>query len=174
MSRMNGKTRKYWYPILKKRDGPQCSWCGVSDKVKRLVIDHIDNSNDNNPSDGSNYQLLCWRHNILKGIKAKKERQPPQQHTRPIIDTMPATMQKNLEAEPKFVTWLKGYLKEYGELEYETCLVDGACIADCSQVTIGRYLEKHTSQYGPFFVYSTDDKKVHFIKLRTPLTKEDK
>jgi hypothetical protein len=173
MSRMNSKKRKYWYPILVKRDGPQCAWCGVSDKVKQLIIDHIDNNNDNNPNDGSNYQLLCRRHNALKSIRAKHEHRP-QQFVRPVIDTMPATMQKNQEAEPKFVKWLKEYLKENGELEYQTCLVDGACIADCSQVTIGRYLEKHSSQYGPFFTYSTDDDKVHFIKLRTPLTKEGK
>jgi len=174
MSRMNGRTRKYWYPILLKRDGSQCAWCGVSDKIKQLVIDHIDNNNDNNPSDGSNYQLLCRRHNTLKGIRAKKEQRPLAQYTRPVIDTMPATMQKNQEAEPKFVKWLKEYLKEYGELEYETCLVDGACIADCSQVTIGRYIEKHTSQYGPFYIWSTDDKLIHFIRLRTAVTKDVK
>jgi hypothetical protein len=97
----------------------------------------------------------------------------PSEYARPIIESIPATMAKNKLAEPKFVKFLKECLKDEGEIEYETCLADGAYIADCSQITAERYLKKHSSQFGPFHVVM-DDNEMRFVRLRAETKKEEK
>lgn len=42
----------------------ECNHCGT--KKKFLEVDHIDKNRDNNPADGSNWQLLCKKCHVAK------------------------------------------------------------------------------------------------------------
>lgn len=149
MANMNSRNRKKWYAFLVKRDGAQCNDCGISDKVKFLIVDHIDNNSAHNTAE--NLQLLCRSCNFKKN-----PRRTHQQNPRPIQGTVSPVMQKSKQAERLFVEWLTEYLKEFGTIEYISCLNDGAFKAGCSQQAIVRYIKKHARYHGAFNLYEDE------------------
>ena len=100
MSNLSSAQNEKWIPFLLARDGYYCRKCDLPlyKLNSKVNIDHIDNNLDNNPKDGSNYQLLCHPCNIKKGM----------QNIQASIEDRPYTpeMKKNLRSEPKWINWM--------------------------------------------------------------------
>jgi hypothetical protein len=139
-----------------------------------LVIDHIDNNNDNNPVDGSDWQWLCRSHNVKKDppkagrsvnrfLDGKGLEQSLYRNNNRDTETigqhecrlerewlMPATMKKNRESEPVFRKAVKALIAKYGRMKRRD-LLNAACEkAQCVQCTGANYLEKMCSVCGDY------------------------
>ncbi len=163
--------------LCAERDGdrcndPSCHIAGPKYRQKagrNLDLDHIDRNPINNPTDGSNWQLLCHpcnckrsprgkqRNERFNGIKkleeyrkSKKEREwiGPDEWMWQRDRMMPAQMKKNMEAEPLFREAALRYADKHIEPTRKK-LIDYACEkAKVSQQTGARYLDKMCSESG--------------------------
>lgn len=140
---MNKVTHDRLYPlIVEKQKGEYCIGCkrdpfilitiGKNDK---LVIDHIDNSNENN--DLSNLQLLCRGCNTLKNHWRKM----------PFIEDLPdsPTYKKSKQNEFRFRQYAMGRLLEpevNNFVHWDSIIQDGAEFCQCSEQAIKNYLSK--------------------------------
>lgn len=143
MANMNSVTNERWIPFLLARDGQKCKGCGkpLSELKSRVNIDHIDNNSDNNPDDGSNYQLLCSSCNTKKYWQKLKG-----------IEDRPYTpeMKLNLRAEPKWVNWVINYISERHSICRNEAIANGANLVNVSTETTKRYLKKRLGEDGLF------------------------
>lgn len=142
VSRMNGRTRLKKYQILVERNGEYCKHCGVSGKMKQLVIDHIDNDNCNNQMD--NYQLLCRTCNYLKNPRR------PVDSVCENESSEPSELQINRTKEPQFKRLIGQMVNESENNKVPENEIINSCaeILDLSPVTIKRYLDKVCSLAG--------------------------
>lgn len=149
MTNLSSKQTERWIPFLIARDGPYCCTrfgygCGkpFSELTSKVNMDHIDNNPDNNPQDGSNYELLCHPCNIKKGfIKIESH-----------LEERPYTpeMKKNLKAEPKWVNWMINEILQNHSVCYGEAINNGASIVGVSPETTKRYLKKRIGKDGLF------------------------
>lgn len=140
---INSRLRKYAYGLVKKRDGEKCRICGRKGNSLTLIVDHIDDNDSHNPRDGSNWQLLCRRHNNphLKNpgqIERMKRAQAPLDAP----ESMSAELRKNLRSEPIFQHFVYSYVRKHNAQPFETLVNIGAFKAHCSTITTRRYLKK--------------------------------
>lgn len=75
MGTLNSRQLEKWIPFLIARDGNQCMRCKkpINELDQKIQVDHVDGNNENNPSDGTNFQLLCSQCNHKKGQQSMKE-----------------------------------------------------------------------------------------------------
>ncbi|MEZ4600655.1 MAG: YajD family HNH nuclease [Syntrophotaleaceae bacterium] len=71
---------------------PVCGRCGrefEGKKLRELTVHHIDHNHDNNPPDGSNWELLCiycHDHEHTRGVQEdRREESPAAASTRPSL-----------------------------------------------------------------------------------------
>lgn len=172
---MNSRLRKFAYGLCVKRDGEKCKICGHRGHTLSLVVDHVDDDDRHNPRDGSNWQLLCRRHNNphLK-TPAQTERLMRTQGPIDAPDNMSAEMRKNIQAERIFQHWVYAYVRKNGAKPFEMLVNMGAFKAKCSPVTSRRYLKKFSVPTGvvdadgpPLVRYYNDLASEDFIAIRT-------
>ena len=166
---LRGGERKQAKIFCLKRDGAGCCRCPKYKREEQaltiLELDHRDNNDRNNPRNGSNWQLLCRAHNHLKNPRAKGRFHPEKAlRIEDLQTTQPqsAEMEKNLHSEPEFIEWLRIELEDKGEMNIDEAINSGAYIADCSQKTIQRYINKHASRAGEFIL----DRETKMIRLK--------
>ena len=153
-----------------KRDGAGCCrcprWKREQQALSLLVLDHKDNDPANNPRNGSNWQLLCRAHNHLKNPRGKGRFHPERAlRIEDLRTTQPqsAEMEKNQYSEPIFTEWLRQELEDNNEIHIDEAINSGAYIADCSQKTVQRYINKHASSAGEFIL----NRETKMIRLKT-------
>lgn len=148
-------------------DGIRCNICKRFMSEDQIRLDHKDNNPENNPKDGSNWQIVCARDNYLKnpGGRRKRNIQDPSVIERPRETS--AEMEKNRRSEPAFRSWLYDYLRTNRRIEEDTAIHAGAEKAHCSTITVKRYLVKCCSMFGFAFVDYDESADRNFIYLRT-------
>lgn len=155
MARMNSKTRKRLYEILRGRDGEYCAGCGRVGSWESLCIDHEDNNNRNNALD--NLQFLCRSCNTKKNPrgKGKSEGKPP------IIESIPSSKELMLKEkyEPMFRKWLEEKVIRDGSIAVQEAIDAGAEITGAATITIEKYLRKMCSTAGRFHVVIVNEIK---------------
>lgn len=177
MSKLNTEGRLAAYELCQKRDGHRCKRCRKGPKtVGPLKVDHIDNDPHNNPKNGKNWQLLCHACNIKKnprgpgrrGIDARhrllslekeRERESERDGESERIRARTMEMQRNIDCEPKFKTWIEGMIGELSSLDVNDLVNAAANYVGCSQQTIRRYLDKVTSFTGEYEYYTDEEGK---------------
>jgi len=72
---LNNKQIEYARSLCLGRDGFLCMICGKALKDLEGVahVDHKDGNRDNNPYDGSNWQMVCHSCNTIKWHRQKME-----------------------------------------------------------------------------------------------------
>lgn len=155
MSRMNGRNRRKWYPILVQRDGESCKHCGVSGTSKQLVIHHIDDDNGNNHP--NNLLLLCRRCNYLNNPrgKGKKARERARIEELPTTETIVLSQ----KYKPKFRQYVETQVAQKGRVELDDLINSGAEITGASIATIRTYIPPLISSEGRFQVVTIDGVK---------------
>jgi hypothetical protein len=143
---------RFWtYQFLALRDGEKCASCG--EKMKELVIDHIDtNRQNNNPA---NLRLLCRscnRKNLieLRSPTSEKERENVSQEAG--AELMSPELKIALDKEPQYVSWLYENVDRASGLTFWDALYEGSDRIGISPVTARRYLMKKlatTFELGP-------------------------
>jgi len=75
---------------------PVCGRCGrefEGKKLRELTVHHIDHNHDNNPPDGSNWELLCiycHDHEHTRGVQIDRDTEgPASQVERPSLEHSP-------------------------------------------------------------------------------------
>jgi hypothetical protein len=178
MSRMNSRTRKKVYAHLASLYGERCAICKRKGTIDTLQIDHIDNSNHNNPPDDlSNYQLLCASDNSRKNPRGKGKRGRLSEGAIEIEKkrVLSAEMEKNEESESIFRHWLYKEMTTKGEMLLQSTIHSAAEEAHCSQQSVTRYMQKVCSDAGMYQVFmGPEEKKMISFRpeyekhLRTP------
>ena len=138
---MNKKTHDKLYPIIAKRDGECCHFCGKKPPEHNLVIDHKDNDNRNNEL--YNLQLLCYACNYKKNPK-----RPLDQCVSVSKKTSEDSISINRQKEPQFRKFVSAEVKRKGQIFWDALVASGAEIVGISVETARKYLVKMTSEYG--------------------------
>jgi len=146
VSKMNGRTRKKFFGLLWRRDGPYCKCCGKLAWERSLVIDHRDNDNSNNSPE--NHQLLCRSCNYLKN-----PRRPVDMCVRNSPPILHSSLSVNRDKEPKFREWVLEELERKGAVDganisAEYVINTGAEKVGISPETVKKYLKKMCSTVG--------------------------
>jgi len=170
MGGMNSRLRISAYELCKDRDGEKCNICNEPGTPLTLIVDHLDNNDKNNPKDGSNWQLLCRRHNYIKNPRRKKSIRIHTSLMRSDTrDQSTAEMQKNAQAEPMFRHWIVEQIRHSKDkrIRKDEAINGGAEYASCSPETIRkRYLPKMLSSVGMLFIYDDASVGETFITLK--------
>jgi hypothetical protein len=138
---MNKRTRDKLYPIIVKRDGECCNFCGKKPPEYELVIDHKDNDNSNNEL--YNLQLLCRACNYKKN-----PRRPLDQCVSVSKKTAEDSISINRQKEPQFRKFVYAEIGRKGKVLWDVLAASGAEIVGISIETARKYLVKMTSEYG--------------------------
>ena len=162
----------------------KCGVCGrpepeyIDEKKRQMDLDHIDGDPDNNPPDGSNWQLACHSCNVKKnprgkrkqpyfnGIERLKEYQSRREAMREDNLPIPATMQKNREAEPLFRKSVERLITRYGKMARGDVVDAASEAAGVSQATGTRYLDKMCSLLGGFRYTKDQETKILYVERR--------
>lgn len=133
MGALNSVQLEKWIAFLIVRDGPFCckirgDGCGTHlEKLQyKIQVDHIDDNRENNPADGSNYQLLCMSCNIKK---SKRKQFNSQTNDRP----MTPEQEKSEILTPLFEREINHRINQnnsccLGEAIYDVTMVIGASV----------------------------------------------
>ena len=143
---MNGNQRKRFYYLLVGRDGSNCKNCHVSNTVRQLIIDHIDNNDRNNMLD--NLQLLCRPCNYRKNPRLSERDSSDLSSENK--STGFTSISINQEKEQKFRDFVYEAII-FGERRNHSKkkIVDsGAEVVGISPITAKRYFEKLSSFAG--------------------------
>jgi len=141
MSNMNKKTHDEKYPLIAKRDGECCYFCGKEPPEHQLVIDHKDNDNSNNEL--YNLQLLCYACNYKKN-----PRRPLDQCVSVSKKINEDSISINRQKEPQFCKFVYAEIGRKGQVLWYSLVASGAEIVGISIETARKYLVKMTSEYG--------------------------
>lgn len=181
---MNSRLRAKAYKLLKDRDGEKCVDCkriptkevkNPLREVRKLIVHHLDNNNDHNPPDGSNWLLLCQPCNIKRRVlKAKRSTRKfasfkrlklsltrESEREEPIIRY--AEMWKNRQAEQLFRDFVAQTISELKEVEKGDLLDAGAenhykkTQDHISQQALKRYLDKLSNDINGNYQYVKRD-----------------
>jgi hypothetical protein len=127
LGRLNTRQLEKWIPFLIMRDGKICSICKtpIEQLTSKVQIDHIDGNNENNPSDGKNFQLSCARCNRKK----EKSDIANRLSDRP----MTPEMERRDILKPIFLKEVNHRISEYhsccvGEAIYDVTMVIGSSV----------------------------------------------
>lgn len=155
-----GHTRREFYEEMCADEGEWCKICGMKPPEVYLEIDHKDGNPKNNAR--KNRQFLCRSDNRKKNPRGKARRKAldPSIVDQPKVSS--AEFQKNREAEPRFRHWLYEIVKGHGRILLNDAVNSGAEVANASQITIKRYIQKTCSGAGLYAIVhdSTLDAKV--------------
>lgn len=162
--------RKQWYHKLVERDGEKCRICGRTQPEVYLEIDHVDGNKNNNPTDGSNYQLLCRRHNRMKDPRGPGKKKKVIASQFGIIESDQSTSTQillNRRYEPVFRHWLYETMKKRGIMTAKEVIFEGAEHVGCAPFTIRTgYLPKVTSREGIYRQYFDEKANVNMVSFR--------
>lgn len=79
----------------------RCSREFEGQKIRELTVHHVDHNHDNNPPDGSNWQLLCLYchdHEHSRGIQEQRDEENPTRQEGPTLAHSPfADLSKRLK-----------------------------------------------------------------------------
>jgi hypothetical protein len=178
MSRMSGIKRKKAFRSLVRRDGQYCFIGGEYLELENAVIDHWNNSNNDNRL--KNLHILCRSMNSVKnprGLGKKTEilssvcvREMGQlhsgNHANDLILPQSLEFMKNMECEPTFRHWLFYNIVRLKTIELSNVINSGAEVARCSQVTVRRYIDKVCSLVGMYQIITPSDTGVRMIVLK--------
>ncbi len=147
-----------------------------------MILDHIDNNAENNPPDGSNWQLLCRSHNRRKnpGLPRRfankfasankfgysQEVKRGRNREGIPIRGMSAEMRKSEEAKPKILNWILNEISKDKDhrIEVSEAVNSGACIGDVKQKSVGEYIDAWTSRAGKLKEETVDG--VEYLMLK--------
>lgn len=169
--RLNWRLRNRLYAKLLKVKGKRCWNCGNTRKP--LEVDDIDNDGDYITP--GKQQLLCHKCNILKNPRGKGRFNPARSLSTDEVEpkrTVSAEYDTNRKAEPCFISWLTGMVRERGKISVRDAKNAGAefvsqKVISISQQTIARYIDKVTSFHGRFVIDATAGEEA-MILFRNP------
>lgn len=187
--------------LCRQRDGDRCNDpnCGVSgeayhkEKGRDFDLDHVDDDPYNNPSDGSNWQLLCHPCNVRK-ISKRGARRPffsrynefkeEYAYARERADGRgdlrerdwrfdrlagrSESLAKNQEAYPKFLRWLDILMHRKSVWPRKELIDALAKKAEVSQETIARYLDKESSVVSDYIIEFSKESGASVVRRRRP------
>lgn len=178
MSRDTNLRRKY-YKLICLRDGERCRVCGKTPPEIYLEVDHIDGDKSHNPSDLSNFQLLCRTHNRKKDPRGKagakgqevevKRRVVMTSTYKEVMDQtrMSPEMYQSRRAEPRFRHWLYEKMKTMGRMPVAQIVASGAEYAQCSTYAVRmNYLVKAYSDEGMYVRYYDEANRMWMVTFR--------
>lgn len=120
------------------RDGYNCGLCKNPLHTSIVAqVHHLDGNSNNNPKDGSNWQLVHSSCNIVEFYARKRleaidgERPPPFEYT------------MGSKMELMWIRWCIDQVTEKHSLTWDEARYTGALEANCSPETTKRYLMKH-------------------------------
>lgn len=149
-----------------------------------LVIDHVDNNNDNNPANGSNFQWLCRAHNVaknppghhravnkfadIKHLEQSLERERVRERERANRYAIPdegtiiryEELRINKQAEPKARRLTRRLIEKNGVVNTKDLIDSVSEQCGISQQTYRRYLDKMISRWGGFLQYADKEKTI--------------
>lgn len=140
MGKLNSKQIEFARALCIGRDGRNCVKCGLMfTKLNSVVnVDHTDGNSENNPIDGSNWQLLCHSCNVQKFHRQKYET---------IFDganpDVAYTLKIGSKMEYRWIRWLYQYLRKNKSCSVDFAINTGALEIEGNPVTTKRYLMKH-------------------------------
>lgn len=142
MGSLNSRQLELARCICIARDGRNCPKCNkYFHNLENVVhVDHIDGNPQNNPDDGSNWQLLCHSCNVQKWHRQKWES---------VLDTgnpdESITLRIGSKMEFRYIRWLYAVIKksEKKRISYDSAINTGALEIEGSPETTKRYLRKH-------------------------------
>lgn len=150
MCYVNGYQRKRIHYRLIGQDGPNCKICHVSNTVRQLVIDHIDNNNRNNLLE--NLQLLCRPCNYGKNPRVSERESSDLSGGNK--QTGSSSISINQEKEQKFRDNVYEMIICNDQLVSKKTIINSISEeVDISPVTAGRYFDKMISDYGLLIKY---------------------
>ncbi len=138
MGSLNTKQLEYARCICIGRDGAICIDCktNLSELKSVAHVDHKDGNKNNNPIDGSNWQMLCHSCNAIKWHKQKFQ-------TVLSSGTKEFTMIVSSKMEYQWVKWLYASILKYKQVTKDYAVDTGALEVNGNPVTTLRYLKKH-------------------------------
>ena len=170
-NRFQTNERTWIYRYLCLRDGERCLVTKRRPtKNNPLEIDHIDGNPLNN--DPSNLALVCKTVNLsMRKMTPYAHRKFILRHSatcvcvgvcvcgnvnaatdvnKRVFDYASGSVEMKLSGilEPKYREWIIGYLKASGSIRRKEATNGGAEAVGCSPATVGRYLDKLTSDMG--------------------------
>jgi len=177
MPRMSGKKAKLALEICIDRDGVLCVDCG---KRPAREVHHVDENEENNPPDGSNWWGLC--HSCHRKMHPRGPNKPTltpsermtllESESESVRESMPEEakaqtleMAKNSVCYPMFVEWLGGIIDEMGIISLADVKNGGAYKVGCSQQAIQRYSDALCSFTAPYEYFVNEEGK-RFIRRR--------
>lgn len=187
MSRLSGYRIQKARERCIERDGEGCRMQGKDEFPCRgnIVLDHIDGNPENNPPDGSNWQLLCRGHNARKARRVRESRAKFASHLRIKhslvrsteaekasrrelygIRGISAELKKSEEIRPRIEEWIIQTVERDGKLELSEALNSGAYLGKCNQGTVKKYIDALTSRIGPLHLDEVDG--VEYLVLKKP------
>lgn len=140
MGKLNSRQLEYARCLCLARDGYLCRICGAAlcDLSSISNIDHIDGNSDNNPLNGSNWQMSCHSCNVQKWHRQKYET---------ILDSgnpeEAIALRISSKMEYRWIRWLYAYLVKNKKCSLGFAINTGALEIDGNPVTTKRYLIKH-------------------------------
>jgi len=159
---------------------------GQPQYLEKMQVDHIDGDPNNNPPDGTNWQLLCMTCNLKKGNqpehpvtsprekrmaeivrKEKTSLQDAAHEVKQKVDYSAGdvSVQINGICQARFVDWLMSKIKHYGVYPKKDAINGGAYIAGCNILTTKRYLEPLTSPEGPLQEIKSDGETLLTMRM---------
>ena len=176
MPELNPRRKIKARAFLKQRSGDKCSFCGKTgdqyrdEHLRDFDIHHKDRNRENNPEDGSNWELACHSCNCkndprgrrknpyFNGFNKLKNRlgegvrvwEGEKEWKFSQSNVMSAEMKKSIESKPLFREAV-GIMMEKFQVVKRKDLID-ACSekANCSQATGARYLDGMSSYFGKY------------------------
>jgi hypothetical protein len=156
MGGMNLRQRTFAYNFCVKRNGEKCNVTGCI--RTKLIVDHIDNNDKNNPKDGSNWQLLCRHHNYIKNPRRCWAMKYFTARMQKVESSEPGSpeLRKSELAFPLYCEWLRRKVNENTAIPMDQAINSGAmfvtkCGIQLSPATIrSRYLPMLISSDGDF------------------------
>ena len=141
MGSLNSRQLEYARCICIARDGNVCLGCNkpLSELQNVVHVDHKDGNKDNNPQDGSNWQLLCHSCNVQKWHKQKYQ-MVLTSGTKEFMLIVSSKM------EYQWVKWLYASIIKYGKVTKDYAIKTGALEINGNPVTTARYFDKHRTQ----------------------------
>lgn len=127
------------------RDGRICNECkkDICNLNAVVEVDHVDGNDENNPKDGSNWQLLCHSCNVKKWHVQKRYLDKA---IEVINSEKPSPVELNLgsKMELRWINWMFEVIERDGKIPFSTARYTGALEINGSPETTKRYLHKHT------------------------------
>ena len=139
MSKLSTRQLEEARCICLARDGDRCALCHkpLSESKTVADVDHKDGDKENNPKNGSNWQLVHHSCNLVKWHFQKRMK---------LIDgetAPPFEYNISTKMELAWVRWMIERIERDGYVDYDVAIETGALEINANPVTTKRYLKKH-------------------------------